>query len=163
MRRSPAILLGLLAAGVAIFAAAYFLAHHICARQINNPADDLDWLRQEFRLSEAELARVRQLHDGYLPECVEMCRQIAAKKRELEDVLTGGTNLVAEVEPKLIQLGELRARCQARMLQHFVEVSHAMPPEQGRRYLAQMQRLTLGFHEQIEQSMSDHPPAHGHH
>ena len=42
--------------------------------------------------------------------------------------------------------------------------ARAMPPEAGRRYLAEMQRLTLGFHEQIEQSMS-HPVdhAHGHH
>lgn len=163
MRRSPAILLGLLAAGVTIFAAAYFLAHQICARQITNPADDLDWLRQEFRLNEAELASIRQLHEGYLPLCAEMCQQIAAKKRELESVLDQGTNLVTEVEQRLMELGELRARCQSRMLQHFVEVSHAMPPEQGRRYLARMQSLTLGAHEQIEKSMSDHPPAHGHH
>jgi hypothetical protein len=49
------------------------------------------------------------------------------------------------------------------MLQHFREVSQVMPPEQGRRYLAEMQRLTLGFHEQIERTMS--PAAtdpHGH-
>ncbi|MCW5551465.1 MAG: periplasmic heavy metal sensor [Verrucomicrobiae bacterium] len=163
MRRSPAILLGLLAAGGALFAAAYFLAHQICARQINNPADDLDWLRQEFRLSETELARIRELHEGYLPLCAEMCRKIAVKKRELETVLEQTPNLVAAVESKLMELGELRAHCQARMLEHFLEVSRAMPPEQGRRYLTHMQRLTLGFHEQIEQSMSEPPPAHGHH
>jgi hypothetical protein len=163
MRRSPAFLLGLFAGGIAIFALAYFLAHQISARQVLNPTDDLDWLRQEFRLSEAELARVRQLHEGYLPLCAEMCQKIAAKKRELESVLEEGTNRVAEVEIKLLELGELRARCQARMLHHFIEVSQAMPPEQGRRYLGQMQRLTLGAHEQIEKSMSDHPPAHGHH
>jgi hypothetical protein len=29
-----------------------------------------------------------------------------------------------------------------------------MPPEQGRRYLAEMQKLTLGDHGQMEQSMS---------
>jgi hypothetical protein len=40
------------------------------------------------------------------------------------------------------------------MLAHFFEVSRAMPAEQGRRYLAEMQRLTLGFHEQIENTMS---------
>ena len=41
------------------------------------------------------------------------------------------------------------------MLQHFAEVSQTMPPEQGRRYLAEMQRITLGLHEQTEQSMSE--------
>jgi len=31
-----------------------------------------------------------------------------------------------------------------------------MPPEQGRRYLAEMERLTVGAHEQTEQTMSEH-------
>jgi RNA polymerase sigma-70 factor (ECF subfamily) len=31
------------------------------------------------------------------------------------------------------------------MLEHFVEVSHAMPPEQGQRYLAEMKRITPGI------------------
>ncbi|HEX5400494.1 MAG TPA: hypothetical protein VFY06_15715, partial [Verrucomicrobiae bacterium] len=60
----------------------------------------------------------------------------------------------AAAKTKLIELGELRAQCQAQMLQHFITVSQAMPPEQGRRYLAEMKRLTLGFHEEIEQPMS---------
>jgi hypothetical protein len=29
------------------------------------------------------------------------------------------------------------------MLEHFFEVSRAMPPEQGRRYLAEMKRFVL--------------------
>jgi hypothetical protein len=40
-----------------------------------------------------------------------------------------------------------------------MEVSQAMPPEQGRRYLSEMERLTVGAGEQMEQTMSDH---HGH-
>jgi hypothetical protein len=48
------------------------------------------------------------------------------------------------------------------MLQHFTEVSQTMPPEQGRRYLAEMQRLTLGLHEQTETSMSG-SAGHEHH
>jgi len=44
------------------------------------------------------------------------------------------------------------------MLQHFITVSQAMPPEQGQRYLAEMKQLTLGSHEEIESRMagSDH-------
>jgi hypothetical protein len=141
-----------------------FLVAQRCGTNRNGAAtDELAWLRTEFRLSDAELARIRTLHEGYLPRCAEMCRDIAAKKREVEAVLAAGTNLVS-VETKLMELGGLRARCQAQMLQHFAEVSQAMPPEQGRRYRAEMQRLTLGFHEQIEQSMShDGEHEHGHH
>jgi hypothetical protein len=149
--------------GAAVFAAAYQLSHRLCAGKIT-ANDDLAWLRQEFQLGEAELARVRTLHDGYLPRCAEMCRQIAAKKRDLEQVLARETNVNAAVEQKLSELGALRAQCQTEMLRHFAEVSQAMPPEQGRRYLAEMQRITLGTHEQIERSMSDSAgQAHGHH
>ena len=108
------------------------------------------------------MVRVRELHEGYKPKCMEMCARIATKKSELESALTGSTNVSSEVAQKLTELGELRAQCQAQMLQHFVEVSQAMPAEQGKRYLTEMQRLTLGFHEQIEQSMSDHA-GHEHH
>ena len=107
------------------------------------------------------MVRVRDLHEGYMPKCAEMCKQIAAKKQELESALAGATNVTTAAEQKLSELGALRAQCQAQMLQHFVKVSQAMPTEQGRRYLAEMQRLTLGFHEQIEQSMS-HPAEHEH-
>ena len=85
--------------------------------------------------------------------------RIAAKKAEVQAALANGTNVTADAQQKLIELGELRAQCQAQMLQHFIAVSQAMPPEQGRRYLAEMEQLTLGSHEEIEQSMS---PAAGH-
>jgi hypothetical protein len=91
-----------------------------------------------------------------------MCAKIAAKKSELETVLNGTTNVNPVAQQKLAELAALRAQCQAQMLQHFIEVSQTMPPEPGRRYLAEMQRLTLGFHEQTEQSMSE-SAGHEHH
>ena len=100
------------------------------------------------------MTRIRALHQGYLPKCGQICAQIAAKKRELESIIGTGTNLTAEALAKLTELADLRAQCQAQMLEHFATVSQAMPPEQGQRYLAEMKRLTLGAHEQMEQSMS---------
>jgi hypothetical protein len=85
---------------------------------------------------------------------MEMCMRIAAKKGELEASLGNSTNLTAAAQTKMAELAALRAQCQAQMLQHFINVSQAMPPEQGRRYLAEMKRLTLGDHEQMENSMS---------
>ena len=163
VRRPLFILLGVVTLGLAVFAGSFYVSRQICLARNANPADDLSWLRQEFHLSDAEMAQIRGLHEGYLPKCAEMCARIAAKKQELETALAGATNLNAAALEDLRDLAALRARCQAQMLDHFMEVSRAMPPEQGRRYLAEMQRLTLGFHEQIEQSMSDqagHEPHH---
>jgi hypothetical protein len=159
MNRSLIIVLGALALGVVVFAGSYFVSQQACVMSITNPADDLSWLRDEFHLNDAEMARIRQLHEGYMPQCAEMCARIAAKKQELAEALANDANVTADAQKKLTELGELRAQCQAQMLRHFIATSQAMPPEQGRRYLAQMQRLTLGFHEEIEKSMS---PASGH-
>lgn len=163
MRRPLLILSVMLLAGAAAFYGGQRLVGYWCAKHLARPTDGLDWLRLEFRLNEAELARIRHLHDGYLPKCREFCERIDARKRELQTLLVSPTNGTAIVEQKLIEIGTLRAQCQAAMLRHFREVSHVMPPDQGRRYLGEMQRLTLGFHEQIERTMS--PVAtdpHGH-
>jgi hypothetical protein len=128
----------------------YFFALRLSARQIAD--DDLAWLKREFRLGDADMQRIRQLHEGYLPKCQEMCGKIAEKQSEVEEVL--GTGDVPDA--KLVELATLRAQCQAQMLDHFREVSRAMPAEQGKRYLAEMQRLTLGFHQDIERSMGVH-------
>jgi len=154
VNRSLIIILGALALGAAAFAGSYFIGHRASAIYCANPADDLSWLRIEFHLSDADMARMRQLHESYLPQCAKMCALIAAKKAEVQAALANGTNVTADAEKKLTELGELRAQCQAQMLRHFISVSQAMPPEEGRRYLAEMEKITLGSHEEIEQSMS---------
>jgi hypothetical protein len=149
--------------GAAVFGGSFFVGQRICCRTTASSTDDLDWLRQEFQISDTELAKIRELHEGYLPRCAEMCKQIATKQRELTDALAGATNLNATAQTKLTELHVLRAQCQGQMLEHFMSVSRAMQPAQGRRYLDEMQRLTLGAHDQIEQSMSDAAShAHGH-
>ena len=164
MRRSLLILLALLLAGAAIVGASYLLAQRICVHTLAASGDDLAWLRDEFHLSDAEMQRIRQIHEGYLPKCHENCALIAAKKQELQAALDKAQGMTPEARQKLTEVAGLRAQCQANMLAHFYEVSRAMPPEQGRRYLAEMQRLTLGFHEQVEDTMSPGTSSpHGHH
>jgi hypothetical protein len=154
MNRSLIILLGALALGAAIFGGSYFAAQRTTMLGCENPADDLSWLKSEFKLGDVEMARIRELHKGYLPKCEEICRQIATAKRELAGIVGTGTNLSTGAQVKLGEIASLRTQCQSNMLTHFVAVSQAMPPAQGERYLAEMKRLTLGEHEQVEQSMS---------
>ena len=122
MNRSLAILLGALALGAAIVAGSYFASQRATEICCANPADDLSWLRAEFHLDALEMARIRELHEGYLPKCAEMCAKIAAKKGELEAALGSGTNINPEAQVKLNELAALRAQCQAQMLQHFATV-----------------------------------------
>jgi small-conductance mechanosensitive channel len=162
MNRSLIILIGALALAGAIFAGSYFAARHATVLCCENPNDDLSWLQNEFHLSTAELAPIRALHEGYLPQCAALCAQIAARKQELAALVGNGTNLTVEAQAKLAEIAALRQQCQSNMLQHFVAVSQAMPPAQGERYLAEMKRLTLASHEQMEQAMSS-DTSHEHH
>lgn len=162
MNRSLVILIGALALGATILAGSFFTARHVTVACCAKPTDDLNWLQMEFHLSDAEMARVRQLHEGYLPQCAEMCAKIAARKNELAAILGSRTNLTAEAQIKLNEIAALRAQCQSNMLQHFLTVSQAMPPAEGQRYLAEMKKLTLGNHEQMEQTMSG-DAGHEHH
>ena len=155
MPRSLVLILSALLFATGVFTACYFSAARTCSA-VAKSGDELDWLRKEFRLSNAEMTRVRALHAGYRPQCEAMCARIAAKNRELSAALDGSTNLSAVGREKLAEAAALRAECQAQMLRHFQEVARAMPAEQGTRYLAEMQRLTLGLHLPLEDVMP-HP------
>jgi hypothetical protein len=164
MRRPILILFAAVVIGMVVFAGSFFCARYLCVQHMAQSTDDLDWLRMEFGLNDKELARIRELHDGYLPKCEINCAQIAAKKRALNQALATGTNSPAAIEGLQAEVAQWRTKCQDEMLAHFEEVSRAMPPKQGARYLAEMKRLTLGEHEQVEASMSGTNHAtHDHH
>ena len=142
MRKPLVILLsGLLIAGAAY--ASFYLARTAPARAIHNSeSPELAWLKQEFGLGDQEFARIRELHEGYLPDCARMCAKIAAANSELEQLILETNAVTSKISAKLAEIGHIRQECQTRMLQHFYAVSRAMPEDQGRRYLAQMQKLT---------------------
>ena len=98
-------------------------------------APDLAWLRVQYHLSDAEFRRVSALHSAYVSACAERCRQIDAKNAELQKLIAVSTDITPEVERALGEAAKLRAACQTEMLKHFFEVSRAMPPDQGKRYL----------------------------
>lgn len=104
---------------------------------------ELAWIKKEFQLDGADFERVRKLHEAYKPVCAEMCRRVDEQNRELARLLQTAHEVTPEVEQVLSRASQLRQQCQTEMLKHFFQVSHAMPPEQGRRYLAWMQAETL--------------------
>jgi len=146
--------------GGTIFAVCFWTASRARVAAGSRQKDELAWLCREFKLTDAEVARIRPLHEGYLPKCEAMCARLAAKNRDLADALQGATNVTPEVERQLAAAATLRAECQAQMLRHFQEVARTMPAGQGARYLAEMQRLTLGLPTRLEDVMVH--PAHEH-
>jgi hypothetical protein len=154
MKKLLLILAGVMAVGLLVFAASWRVAERVCIHQVAKNPDDLLWLQREFHLSDAELARVRKLHESYLPKCEEYCGEIARRQARVEALLKAGKLDDPDLETNLREIGVWRARCQAEMLRHFQAVARAMPPEQGRRYLDVLTQWTLGAHQQIEARMA---------
>lgn len=162
MNRSLVIVLGALALGTVLFGASYAVSQRLCRVCLAQPAGSLAWLRKEFHLNDAQMARIKTLHEDYVSQCAAMCRMVAAKKQEVAAALGNTTNVGPVAEQKLAELAACRAQCQSRMLRYFVEVSQVMPPAEGRRYLAEMQSFTLGLQAGNEQPALA-PAGHEHH
>ncbi len=140
MKKGAAILLlGLLLAVVA-FGGFYYVGTAPCRAMMREPQPELAWLKKQFGLSDAEFARISKLHEAYLPKCRERCRRIEELNSKLQQRLAAAATVTPEIQALLTERAKMRAECEAEMLQHFLEVSRTMPPEQGRRYLAWVQQ-----------------------
>lgn len=143
MRRSWLIILGgLVLAGVA-YACVYLRATAVQRSIERSARPELAWLQQEFQLTDAQLARVMELHNAYAPKCDAMCRAIDAKNAQIQKLLAATNVVTPEIKQVMAEAGEIRAECETAMLDHFYKVAQTMPPEQGRRYLEWVQKETL--------------------
>jgi hypothetical protein len=143
MKRSWFILLGGLIAGLAAYTCIYL--HATSAQRLleQTAHPELAWLQKEYGLTDTQLAEVVQLHDAYHPKCAEMCRRIDDQNAKIQQLLAGTNTVTPEIKQALAEAAQLRAECQSAMMQHCYEVSRAMPPGQGKRYLAWVQQETL--------------------
>ena len=107
------------------------------------PEGGLLWLKTEFHLSDAEYERIRDMHESYLPGCMERCKEIAQARTQIFALINQGKSVTPELKARLEESARLRARCSELMLAHFYEVAAAMPPEAATRYLEWVTRETL--------------------
>jgi len=136
------LLLGLLAG-----ATTSFVVYRVCTAShramLEESAPELAWLKKEFKLSDAEFSRISELHSAYLPQCHERCQIIEAENEKLQQLLATNSTVTPEIENLLAERARTRADCEAAMLKHFLEVSRAMPPAQGGRYLSWVKEQTF--------------------
>lgn len=141
-RTVPILVLGVFMA-VSAYCAIYLLDAAPGRGLLRTKTPELAWLKMEFNLNDAELARIAALHQAYRPHCREMCRRIDVKNAELKALLARTNTMTPEMEQKLAEAAQLRLECQKAMLDHFIAVSQTMPPEQGKRYLAWVEGRTF--------------------
>ena len=143
MKRSWSLIMAGLVLAVLAYLCFYFIGTAHSRSLEKSPEPELAWLKQEFHLGDAEFARISRMHESYMASCMERCHKIDLKNEELKQLLANTNAVTPEIQKTLAEAAQLRADCQKEMLQHFYDVSRTMPPEQGKRYLAWVQRRTV--------------------
>lgn len=160
MKKAGLILLAGLVLSTAAFSGFYYFGTASCRALASDPQPELAWLKKEFKLSDAEYARITKLHEAYLPQCAQRCMRIAEENQKLEQLLSQSSSVTPEIQSVLVERAKTRADCEAEMLNHFLEVSRTMPPEQGSRYLQWVEQQTFLSGQAMEQR---HKPVNSEH
>jgi hypothetical protein len=102
------------------------------------PDAGMQWLRQEYHLTETQFVKVQDLHRQYTPKCEAMCDDINKANAHFREVLKKNARYSPEVDAALAECASVQASCRHALLQHAYAVSAEMSPEEGRRYLGMM-------------------------
>lgn len=132
----------ILAFAVLLGLGAYFLSYGIARCTFCRVPDTNDpsaWMRQEFHLNDVQYDQVKKLDAAYYPHCADMCDQIDQSHMALKSLIMASPAMTPEIEAALKKDSAIQQQCREDMLRHFYEVSQAMPPAEGKRYLQIMQ------------------------
>ncbi|MFZ5494288.1 MAG: periplasmic heavy metal sensor [Verrucomicrobiota bacterium] len=142
---------------LAVLALAALAAGFLCYRMSSVPAvqaaarsgDAMAWLRADFRLTDAQFAAIKKLHDDYAPSCEEHCRLIqqAFRARTALAVREGADPAAVAAAERAVQ--QLRTACETALTAHVRKVAAVMAPEQGARYLALVLPKIANFDHQM--------------
>lgn len=134
------VLVHLLAIGLALAGyATYYHCATAAARTMSAQADGgMEWLRREYHLSDAQFARVQQVHRDYAPKCDRMCEQIGKANARLDELILTNKTYTPEVAAAMKECLAVQGECRQALLAHIYAVSAEMSPADGSRYLEMM-------------------------
>jgi hypothetical protein len=127
--------IGAFAAAAITFCGINFFATRDLRQMAAAPNGELEWLRQEFHLSDAQFKKIADLQSAYAPVCGEMCQRIMEANSKLDRLLSANREVTPEVEAAIREAGTVQGDCRKQMLAHIYRVSAQMNPADGERYL----------------------------
>ena len=98
----------------------------------------MQWLRREYHLSDAQSARVEQVHREYTPKCDLMCAKIMKANARLDQLISANKSVTPEVSAAMKECLAVQNECREAMLGHVYAVSAEMSAADGARYLEMM-------------------------
>jgi hypothetical protein len=122
--------------------------------------DAMEWLRADFKLTDAQFAAIKQLHDAYSVVCEEHCREIRRAVRVRNDLKSSAPLEAGAIAAADRRVEELRLVCESAIATHVRECASHMSPEAGQRYLALVLPKIKDFDHQAPPDLQLN--AHGH-
>lgn len=135
---------GALALLVAVLGSVFaYCLYFYCATQpvqamMSKPEGEMEWLRGEFALTDAQFTKIKVLHESYRPKCALMCQRITEANVQVDTLIEKNQTLTPEIENALKRASAVQEECRQAMLAHIYAVSARMNPESARRYLEMM-------------------------
>ncbi len=130
-----AILVILAALGLAVLSA---VTTYCIQKRLASKPSELEWLRTEFHLSDAQFQKIVSLHSEYRPQCETMCRQFSEANSKLGKLISESRGMTPEISKQLRHVEQVEAECREGMLSHIYAVAREMNPDQGQRYISIM-------------------------
>jgi hypothetical protein len=98
--------------------------------------DAMEWLRADFKLTAAQFAAIKKLHDSYSVVCEKHCNDImdAVHARDTLKARPAADGVAVAAAERKVE--ELRLVCESAIASHVRECAKHMSPEAGERYLA---------------------------
>jgi hypothetical protein len=135
--------IGTFAAALIAFCGTNFFGTRDLREIAKAPNGELQWLRREFHLSDAQFAKIATLHSAYTPVCDEMCRRIMEANSKLDRLVSENREVTPEVEAAIREVGSVQDDCHRQMLAHIYQVSAQMNPADGQNYLRLMKSRVI--------------------
>jgi hypothetical protein len=135
--------IGTFAAALIAFCGTNFFGTRDLRQIAKAPNGELQWLRREFHLSDAQFAKIATLHSAYTPVCDEMCRRIMEANSKLDRLVSENREVTPEVEAAIREVGSVQDDCHRQMLAHIYQVSAQMNPADGQNYLRLMKSRVI--------------------
>ncbi len=125
-------------ASLAAYCIYYQCATRSAQAMLTQPDGQMEWLRREFKLTDAQFTKVKQLHEVYRPGCDQMCQRIAAANSEADALISTSQGVTPEIDAALKKCAALQNECRQALLAHVYAVSAEMNPGEGQRYTRMM-------------------------
>ncbi len=103
----------------------------------------MEWLRDEFHLTDDQMKKAEALHDGYQATCENMCRRIAETDARLAGAIRASSSVTPEITSAIAETDRVRTECRVAMLDHFYQTAALMPEAERQRYLDKVLPVVL--------------------